>query len=59
MDAQRFDLVREALARKYANANMSPFKHATYLRLTALKHVWPVTDVLAELRQLTPSALQV
>ena len=59
VDAQRFDLVREALARKYANANMSPSKHASYLRLTALKHMWPVEDALAELRQLTPSALQV
>ena len=59
MDAQRFYLVREALTRKYANANMSPSKHASYLRLTALKHVWPVEDALAELRQLTPSALQV
>ena len=59
MDAQRFDLVREALALKYANANMSPSRHASYLRLLALKHVWHVDDALAELRALTPSALQV
>ena len=59
MDPQRFDLVREALALKYANANMAPGKHAAYLRLLALKHTWHVDDALAELRALTPSTLQV
>jgi hypothetical protein len=58
VDASRFGRVREALARRYANANMSPGKHAAYLRLRALKHVWHVDDALAELNALTPAAVQ-
>ena len=58
VDASRFGRVREALARRYANANMSPGKHAAYLRLRALKHVWDVDAALAELNRLTPAAVQ-
>ena len=45
--------------RKYRNANMSPSKHAAYLRLRCLKATWPVEAVLAELEALTPDALRV
>ena len=45
--------------RKYRNANMSPSKHAAYLRLRCLKATWPVEAVLAALEALTPDALRV
>ena len=32
--------MKEALLRKYRNANMNVDRHATYLRLRALKHIW-------------------
>lgn len=57
-DSSSFDRVREALARKYQNANMRPDKHASYLRLRTLKHLWHVDDILLELKSLTPAALQ-
>ena len=59
MDPERFARVQEVLVRKYRNANMSPSKHAAYLRLRCLKATWPVEAVLAELEALTPDALRV
>lgn len=45
---------------KYQNANMSPERHASYLRLRALKQrMWRMEDVLAELQALTPASVQV
>ena len=58
VDAERFARVQEVLVRKYRNANMSPSKHAAYLRLRCLKATWPVEAVLAELEALTPDALR-
>ena len=57
-DPQTFDRIREGLARKYQNANMKPDRHASYLRLRALKHLWHVDDILLELNSLTPAAVQ-
>ncbi|CAL8470131.1 g9673 [Coccomyxa elongata] len=57
-DPQSFDRIREALVRKYENANMKPDRHASYLRLRALKHLWHVDDILLELKALTPAAVQ-
>ena len=50
---------KEALVQKYQNANMSPDRHASYLRLRALKQMWRMEDVLAELQALTPANVQV
>jgi nardilysin len=58
IESSCFDRVRESLVRKYANSNMSPEKHATYLRMRALKHLWHVEDVLLELKRLTPADIQ-
>ena len=58
VDPARFGRVREALALRYANSNMSPGKHASYLRLRALKHVWHVDDALRELNALTLADVQ-
>ena len=44
---------------KYQNANMSPDRHASYLRLRALKQMWRMEDVLAQLQALTPAYVQV
>ena len=52
-----FTRVIEGLARKYRNANMRPDRHATFLRLAALKRVWSPEAVLAELEALTPATL--
>ncbi len=57
-DPQSFDRIREVLARKYQNANMKPDRHASYLRLRALKHLWHVDNILLELKLLTPAAVQ-
>ena len=57
-DPQSFDRIREALVRKYENANMKPDRHASYLRLRALKHLWHVDDIHLELKALTPAAVQ-
>ena len=55
----RFERLREGLARRYKNANFKPDKHATYLRLYAIKQkMWPVEVVQAQLESLTPSAVQ-
>ena len=59
VDPARFDRVREGLLRRYKNANFKPDKHATYLRIYAIKQkVWPVEQVQAQLEALTPTALQ-
>ena len=58
VDPARFGRVREALALRYANSNMNPGKHASYLRLRALKHVWHIDDLLAELNALSPADVQ-
>ncbi|KAK9915769.1 hypothetical protein WJX75_003936 [Coccomyxa subellipsoidea] len=57
-DPQSFDRIREGLARKYQNANMKPDRHASYLRLRALKHLWHVDDILLELKSLSPASVQ-
>ncbi len=55
----RFERIREGLVRRYKNANFKPDKHATYLRLYAIKQkMWPVEVVQAQLESLTPSAVQ-
>ena len=57
--ADRFERVREGLVRRYKNANFKPDKHATYLRLYAIKQkMWPVEVVQAQLESLTPLAVQ-
>lgn len=58
VDAHSFERMREGLVRKYANCNMAPEKHASYLRLRALKHLWHLDDTLCELKALTPADLQ-
>ena len=59
VDEDSFGRVKEALLRKYRNANMNVDRHATYARLRALKHIWEVDEVLAELEGLQPSHIQV
>ena len=59
VEPDRFGPVHEALVRKYSNANMDPGRHATYLRLRALKHQWDVDAVLQQLQTLTLESLQV
>ena len=60
MDPGAFVRTREALVQKYQNANMSPERHASYLRLRAFKQrMWRMEDVLAELQALTPASVQV
>lgn len=59
VDPAKFDRVREGLVRRYKNANFKPDKHATYLRIYAIKQkIWPVEEVQAQLESLTPAALQ-
>jgi hypothetical protein len=58
VEPHSFERVREGLARKYANCNIAPEKHATYLRLRALKHLWHLDDILLQIRALTPADLQ-
>ncbi len=59
VEPDRFDRIREGLVRRYKNANFKPDKHATYLRLYAIKQkMWPVEVVQAQLEALTPSAVQ-
>ena len=59
VDEGSFVRNKEALVQKYQNANMSPDRHASYLRLRALKQMWRMEDVLAELQALTPAGVQV
>lgn len=58
VDPGSFVRNKEALVQKYQNANMSPDRHASYLRLRALKQMWRMEDVLAELQALTPASVQ-
>lgn len=55
---EHFGHVKEALVRKYGNANLNVDRHATYLRLRSLKHVWDVEDVRIALEKLQPSDVQ-
>ena len=59
VDEGSFVRNKEALVQKYQNANMSPDRHVSYLRLRALKQMWRMEDVLAELQALTPASVQV
>ena len=57
--AEQFGRLREDLARRYANANTRPEKHAAHLRLRALKLVWPVEEVLEAVQGLSMQSAQV
>ena len=60
VDAGSFTRNKEVLIQKYQNANMHPDRHASYLRLMALKQrMWRLEDVLSELQALTPQSVQV
>ena len=60
VDAGSFTRNKEVLLQKYQNANMHPDRHASYLRLMALKQrMWRLEDVLSELQALTPQSVQV
>lgn len=59
VDEGSFVRNKEALVQKYQNANMSPDRHASYLRLRALKQMWRMEDVLSELQASTPASVQV
>eukprot|EP00793_Prasinoderma_coloniale_P000746 PRCOL_00003896-RA len=51
----RFEVVREETARAYANANMRPMMHVSYLRLTCLRHAtYDIDAVPALLEGLRP-----
>ncbi len=51
---EAFQRVREALARAYRNANVKPLRHASYLRLRALRTRAPEVDaVRAEIEAAT------
>lgn len=53
---ETFSRVREALVRVYRNAKTKPLKHATYLRLRALRrHLYESDDVCIELENLQPA----
>ena len=59
VDAGSFARNKEVLVQKYRNANMAPDRHASYLRLRALKQrMWRLEDVLSELQALTPQSIQ-
>eukprot|EP00850_Spirogloea_muscicola_P012506 SM000081S22640 [mRNA] locus=s81:244115:252096:- [translate_table: standard] len=59
VDPERFEVVREELARAYRNANMKPMKQSAYLRLAVLRQTaWLIEDKLAALLALTPTDLQ-
>lgn len=51
--------MKEALIRKYQNANLSVQAHATYLRLRCLKQIWDCEEVLGSLKELQASEVQV
>jgi len=59
VDEGSFERVKEALVRKYENANLNVDRHATYLRLRCLKQIWEVSDTLAEIKALQPQDIQV
>ena len=52
MEADNFSRVKEALVRKYQNANLNVQAHATYLRLRCLKQIWDCEEILASLKEL-------
>lgn len=58
VEAANFDRMKEVLIRKLNNANLNVDRHGTYTRLRALKHIWDVQDVLAELQTLEPAHVQ-
>lgn len=59
VDPARFERLREGLLRRYKNANMKPDKHATYLRIYAIKKtLWPVEAVQEQIEAVTPADLQ-
>ncbi len=60
MEGTAFGRVREALARRYRNANMRPEQAANYARLFALRAaMWHVDSVLPHLEAATPEDVQV
>lgn len=59
VDADNFSRVKEALVRKYQNANLNVQGHATYLRLRCLKQIWDCKEILASLQELQPEEVQV
>lgn len=60
MEGTAFGRVREALARRYRNANMRPEQAANYARLFALRAaMWHVDSVLPHLETATPEDVQV
>lgn len=60
MEESAFGRVREALARRYRNANMRPEQAANYARLFALRAaMWHVDAVLPHVEAATPADLQV
>ena len=59
VDPACFERLREGLLRRYKNANMKPDKHATYLRIYAIKKtLWPVEAVQEQIEAVTPADLQ-
>ena len=51
-EGDRFGRLREAMERKLRNAHLKPLKHATYLRLLALRQTaWPVEATLAAVQR--------
>ena len=49
--SKAFERVKEALVRQYANSNLKPLKHATWLRLRTLRHgMWGVDAVQKEVQ---------
>ena len=59
VSAEQLARLKEAQIRKYSNVNMKPDRHATYLRLLALKHCWRVEALLEALTQLSLEDIQV
>lgn len=58
IDEEQLARLREVLIRKFANANMKPDRHATYLRLLAIKHNWQVEAILADLKTFSLQDIQ-
>lgn len=55
----RFQVIKEELARTYRNTNMKPLKQSSYLRLCVLKEkAWKVEDKLKHLLDFGPEELQ-
>jgi hypothetical protein len=59
VETPAFQRVREALARRYRNANMRPEQAANYARLYALRAaMWHVDAVLPHVEAATPADVQ-